>query len=614
MQIPKDKIEKSNLRQGKVRICPEIVLNDNDPIRAIHSGKIMVRAWARSKKEKQKAYGQSFMLMVMETYWEHMHRDGFKRSIPFLFQKFKPVNLDEAVVGVASAIGAAASKLSVVTASYLLGNVYTAVLPELTRTSGGIFYTPPALTKRLIEIAEREGINWSEAKVIDPACGGGAFLAPVCLKKLEALKHQPADIIIQHIETHLTGWEIDPFGGWLSQLFVEVVLKDQLRNENRKLKQIVKIVDSLEMAAENVAGTFDLVIGNPPYGKLKLTEFIKRRFNESLYGHPNLYGLFTHLSLDLAKKNGVIALLTPTSFLAGEYFKNLRKYIRRTSTPIEMDFVSFRKGVFEDVLQETMLSVYRKSTANKAKDIVTTNELITSSADELKTRECGKVKLSEELTAPWLLPRDPKQTELIRIMATMSGRLTDWGYSVSTGPLVWNRHKSQLSNSKGDSKYPIVWAEAVTQDGRFILKAEKKNHKTYFRPKKGHDWLVTKKACIVLQRTTAKEQDKRLIAAAVPNDLIKTGVVIENHLNMILPKPESKTTVNAPILAAFLNSKIVNEAFRTISGSVAVSAYELEALPLPPTEQLESITKLLTQGATDEEIEGAIEALYCNGK
>jgi hypothetical protein len=51
--------------------------------------------------------------------------------------------------------------------------------------------------------------------------------------------------------------------------------------------------------------------------------------------------------------------------------------------------------------------------------------------------------------------------------------------------------------------------------------------------------------------------------------------------------------VSAPNLAAFLNSRATNEAFRTISGSVAVSAYELESLLLPTPERLTHLTELV---------------------
>jgi adenine-specific DNA-methyltransferase len=87
---------------------------------------------------------------------------------------------------------------------------------------------------------------------------------------------------------------------------------------------------------------------------------------------------------------------------------------------------------------------------------------------------------------------------------------------------------------------------------------------------------------VLLQRTTAKEQARRLIAAEMSSAfLAKHGAVtVENHLNMLVPTT-SKPLVSPNLLSLFLNSVAADRAFRCISGSVAVSAYELESLPLP---------------------------------
>ena len=65
-------------------------------------------------------------------------------------------------------------------------------------------------------------------------------------------------------------------------------------------------------------------------------------------------------------------------------------------------------------------------------------------------------------------------------------------------------------------------------------------------------------------------------------------MVIENHLSMIRPTTETPL-VSPQIIAAMLNTPIVDRAFRCISGSVAVSAYELENLPLPAREELKQL-------------------------
>jgi len=193
----------------------------------------------------------------------------------------------------------------------------------------------------------------------------------------------------------------------------------------------------------------------------------------------------------------------------------------------------------------------------------------------------------------------------------MSHRLGDWGYTVSTGPLVWNRFKDQLlEEPRGKASHPLIWAEAVSADGRFVFRAQKKNHAPYFKLKPGDAWLLVDKPCILVQRTTAKEQARRLIAAEMPVQFIKKhkGVVVENHLNMIMAEDGAK--IAPAVLTALLNSRVVDEVFRCMSGSVAVSAFELEALPLPPPEETKSLARLVCSHASRERIEAECERLY----
>jgi adenine-specific DNA-methyltransferase len=114
-----------------------------------------------------------------------------------------------------------------------------------------------------------------------------------------------------------------------------------------------------------------------------------------------------------------------------------------------------------------------------------------------------------------------------------------------------------------------------------------------------------------LQRTTAKEQSRRLIAAEMPASFVEKhgAVVVENHLNMIRPV-NGTPCVSPAALAALLNTAVVDELFRCINGSVAVSAYELEALPLPSPEAMAAIERLVRKGADKTAIEQAARQLY----
>ena len=128
---------------------------------------------------------------------------------------------------------------------------------------------------------------------------------------------------------------------------------------------------------------------------------------------------------------------------------------------------------------------------------------------------------------PWLMPRNRCQSALVRRVERLRHRLSDYGYTVRTGPVVWNRHKASFRARPGSGRYPLIWAESVQSDGVFELRAQKRNHKPYFAPKAKDDWVVTEFPCVLLQRTTAKEQRRRLIATELPAAFIAAhGAVV----------------------------------------------------------------------------------------
>lgn len=517
-------------------------------------------------------------------------------------QFYKPFGkLDSSARLIAEIVGNLIAKLPFQEATYFISSLYTVLLSSHERSSLGAFYTPPALANRLIELAEESGIDWASDKILDPACGGGAFLIPVAAKMLVALSGSNHKIVASNISSRLRGLELDPHAAWIAQASLELLLSDFTSG---KLPQMVQVCDTLE---EPPLAKFDLIIGNPPYGRVNLTAEQRTRYSRSLYGHANLYGVFTDIALRWTNQKGVVAYLTPTSFLGGQYFSSLRSLLASECPPTAIDFVHSRKGVFEDVLQETMLAIYMKKPTSENTQVHYLNVRNERDAELVKN---GTIQLPKNPSDPWLAPRSPEQSKIAEKASRMTTRLKDWGYHVSTGPLVWNRFKDQLCTKNGKNRHPLIWAESISADGTFKFSAEKRNHTPYFEIKEGDDWLVTTESCVLLQRTTAKEQSRRLIAAELPKSFIKkhTAVIIENHLNMI--KSDGSNLVTAAAVAAVLNSKIVDEVFRCISGSVAVSAFELEALPLPSKEQMKTIEKLVKCRANSESIEAALEKIY----
>jgi adenine-specific DNA-methyltransferase len=477
-------------------------------------------------------------------------------------------------------LGRRAAGLEALEATFQIGNLYSELMDSQRRASLGAFHTPPALVRELLENAEAAGANWRTASVLDPACGCGMFMVGVALRMRAADSTQPAISFLETLPARLTGVDLDPLSAWIAQVMLEAALLPLCIEAGARLSVLVRTEDALALPLE---ATYDVVIGNPPYGKVKLDAARRKRFERSLFGHANLYGLFIDLGVHLLRNGGVLAYVVPTSFLGGQYFKALRGVLSSQCPLISANFVESRNDVFEDVLQETLLAVFEKGGVSA----------------EFSARGDG----------PWILPRHPSARALTDRLAQMEGRLADYGYVVSTGPLVWNRHKEQLAYEPSVQAFPLVWAESVKPEG-FELSAQRKNHAPWICLLEGQHHLLTTTGCVVLQRTTAKEQPRRLMAGTIPDELLARhgGVVIENHLNVILG--QGPTPVSLETIRMLLSNASVDQAFRCISGSVAVSAYELESLPLPTLRELLDLQEQFQGTRSEAAFHRQVDALY----
>jgi type I restriction-modification system DNA methylase subunit len=98
-------------------------------------------------------------------------------------------------------------------------------------------------------------------------------------------------------------------------------------------------------------GTFDVVIGNPPYvsyglrgvGKLSKWEqnLLKTLYNSAEY-KINMYPLFMERSIDLTIEGGYSSLIVPDSFLLGRYFSKIRAYLLSNSEIKNVVFLPFK--------------------------------------------------------------------------------------------------------------------------------------------------------------------------------------------------------------------------------------------------------------------------------
>ncbi|HFE65500.1 hypothetical protein B1H10_00185 [candidate division KSB1 bacterium 4484_188] len=561
-------------------------------------------------QEERRLFASTFVKEVVSLFTK-LHLKGNTYSALYLSEP-PEINykLDQKSLNHIQNIAETLSATPIAHAGYLVGLLYTTFLPEKFRNALGIYYTPPALVERLIWNIDSLGFDWKNSKIIDPACGGSAFLSPIAIRiKEKYLEDNPNDFngLLDVLITNLSGVEVDYFAAWISQRILELTLFDVCFTVGRKLPNLIKIGDALKILDKEYHN-YDLVIGNPPFGKIKLSGEMRKKYSQSLFGHANLYGLFTHLAINLNNSNGIIAYVMPTSFLGGQYFKSLRKFISQKYNLVRIDFINKRNGIFDQVLQEIALVVFKENSHLQASSVSISNLTPLENEFKFNVNDVGKYPLNMSGGYPWIIPRNYSNKELLLKSTISHYTLSDYGFTVSTGQLVWNRFKEQLKSEAGENRLPLIWAECILSDGSFVFRSTQKNHKAFFEVKNNQEFLITRKPCILVQRTTAMEQNRRIVAAVIPEaffSIYKKGVVIENHLNVITSNGKNK--VSFEVMAKLLNSKIVDELFRCISGSVAVSAYELSFLPLPDPEKVRELEKFISQS---EQMEDKIEQLF----
>ena len=110
---------------------------------------------------------------------------------------------------------------------------------------------------------------------------------------------------------------------------------------------------------------FDVVIGNPPYMivfDMMLKKEYERNFPEFIRNN-DLYVAFINRGLSLLKEKGLFCLITPNTYLKGDYFKSLRKFLQQYQILEIVDFGI--KQVFTEANVFTAIFLLKKDTSQE---------------------------------------------------------------------------------------------------------------------------------------------------------------------------------------------------------------------------------------------------------
>jgi len=300
------------------------------------------------------------------------------------------------------------------------------------RKKDGVFYTPSYITKYIVEntigvlcedTKKELGLNditldtskdykrlskdkqtlldnlhkyreyISSLKILDPACGSGAFLNQALEYLIEEhrfidLYRRPLegdtlgiyDVRSSILENNLYGVDINEESVELARLSLWLRTAERGRKLN-DLSKNIKCGNSL-IGDESIAGElafnwqekfpeimanggFDVVIGNPPYGaKFSDPEkkYIREMFN-TMEGEFDSYIYFIEKSIQLLKKSGYQGFIIPNNLLLQKYSRKLREYILGNMTIHKI--IDLGLNVFPDAVVPTLIISMSNNTSSE---------------------------------------------------------------------------------------------------------------------------------------------------------------------------------------------------------------------------------------------------------
>ncbi len=219
--------------------------------------------------------------------------------------------------------------------------------------------------------------NWLlNLKILDPACGSGAFLNQALEYLISEHKNLQNDLALmgdlfasymveeEILEHNLYGVDINEDAVEIAKLSLWLRTAKRGRSLTKLADKIVCANSLLEMPfSEN---SFDVVIGNPPYVRQEAIKEQKEALSK-IYkvanGTADLYVYFYELALNMLKPNGLKGFICSNKFFRAKYGENLREYILTNTKILQIaDFNGVK--IFEDATVDSAITIFQKIKAD----------------------------------------------------------------------------------------------------------------------------------------------------------------------------------------------------------------------------------------------------------
>ncbi len=499
----------------------------------------------------------------------------------------------------------------------LLGWLYQFVIPLTIRKQFGQFYTGPAIVRSMLDGAGYAGPQILGRRLIDPASGAGAFLIEATRRLLaaadaERLSPEATARAVQHA---IHGLDLNALGVLLTEAAIALLLAPTLavterdftleplrlfvtdslrRGELTDFTTEDPVVGEIKSRGGAYAAGFDYVIANPPYAKFPtrlMTAEQRKRFSLTTYGHPNLYGLFLQVGIELLADGGRLAFINPKSFVSGQYFRNLRRFLTDRLDIERFDMFGARTGLFDGVLQEVViLQAARAGGQNEWIELREYDGAPDKPPATTTKVSASSVLLSDAFDRAFFVTADPLAHRVLERMTEASKPLNAHGWEAITGTIVWNRVKPLIRDEAGPGRLPLIWGNGI-RSFKFGGLGNRYGAASHCMLAAKTENIVSRGGALLVKRLTAREEPRRIVACRLPDSYAQSagGYFGENHINLLRPPADSALDIDA--LLGLLNSRLFDYVFRALNGNTQVSATELEMLPIPDGPELARIAE-----------------------
>jgi hypothetical protein len=305
----------------------------------------------------------------------------------------------------------------------ILSGVYDHYLDPGKRRALGEVFTRPEIARYMLECCQYD----STKTVLDPACGTGTFLVEALNQDVNRLR--TAGMLTEQTVTRtlrrLHGLDISPFSVSLAQiqllwhnidlftgkspgeirsLAASLVPAIQVHGGHSSLDTFGEpIIRGLDTRASQtgldfstvasdlrrkrvasvprrfrqlVQGTYDIVIGNPPYvrpHRLSLERGFIQTYHEVAQGQVDLYIPFLYRAIrGWVKQGGKVSFIVPMGVLDSAYAGPLRRVLSEFKLIEIVDLEALRKKTFRGIKRPTIIFVLENSPASENDEVATT--------------------------------------------------------------------------------------------------------------------------------------------------------------------------------------------------------------------------------------------------